>query len=310
MLNKLKLISVILLSVLFLCGCNDDIFIKQLQLSPETAVLDPDNKTIRIHVSGENWCIASVELEDGVYHSLLPDKNSFQILTDVSSLNIESGDNHIDVTLVKYLASAENEATLKLTVGDDYQMQTVTLKIKPTDTYEIKIVNVLYTLNSWGGLPDRDFYHKFISQKFNPLESPQSFSFPQAKAITVTYWFSLNQNETSFAKRVMDSGIKIPVPSYVWNKIHSGNTWELTGEEAPLTSHVKNFITPYVPRMPAPVELPAGVPLTVELYGKYERVYLNCTIEAVNPVTEQTETLYYNLNLFQPTEFSTKVVTE
>lgn len=95
----------------------------------------------------------------------------------------------------------------------------------------------------------------------------------------------------------------MPIPT----PVQSGFRWELTGEEVPLVSSAQQYDSTVMPPMPGAVSLPAGIPLSVALLCDYESVGFDCTVTAVNPITEQPEEVQCRLHLLVPVKFKSEV---
>lgn len=297
---------IILLGIIF-SACNNDIFIEPLKVETDTGVLGPDCLTANIRISGEKWTVKELwfSSEEGTYHGM-PDGASYSFETPYVELNGYYTTGGIVVNLISYLG--RSDATLGMTIYDGYEYLPLEITVKPTTEYSIRILDVDYTLNQWSGYPDEDFTRRVITYRYpEGLAMPLDFSFPKVESMPVLYAFMSWNSEDIFAQRVLSSGITVPIPSYV--RIESGhiNSWEMTGEEAPLTTSRSQIMTRFVPSLPDAIELPAGKPLAVTLLCDYESLGLDCTISAINPMTEQPEEVRCQLRLMVPVEFKSEI---
>ena len=270
--KKLYLALLSAVVVLFLPACNDDVFIKPLVVSTEKVEVGPENKSGRIDVSGKDWLVKDVWFDgDEGYSYVSPSGDgSYHVETVYTDLYVRQYSDCIGIELVNYCGNSP--ATLGFVVTDGYEYENV----------------ITYT------------YPEGLSE-------PVSFTFPDLGDMPELYRFEPRPDAGLFARRVLSSGIVVPVPSYTrYTPPH--DFWSLTGREAPLTTQRSMMMTTFVPPMPAAVDLPAGQPLAVSLLCEYESVGLACTIKAKNPASGISETIECELRLIHPVELSTKVV--
>lgn len=286
-----------------LTGCNDDIFIKPLKVKADTETLSPDSPTAFIRVSGDDWKVSEIwyESDDYVYRGV-PDGNSYTFKSPFAEINGHCTDDGIVVNLVNYLGSSV--ATVGMTVTDGYDSVDVSLKVEPTREYSIEILGVDYTLDSWWGYPDEAVTSKVVSFRFpQGLTESRQFTFDKPQTMPVRYFFEPMYSDNVFAQQVVSCGLTVPIPT----PVQSGFRWELTGEEVPLVSSAQQYDSTVMPPMPGAVSLPAGIPLSVALLCDYESVGFDCTVTAVNPITEQPEEVQCRLHLLVPVKFKSEV---
>ncbi len=306
--KKLYLASLYAVMALFLPACNDDVFIKPLVVSTENVEVGPENKSGRIDVSGKDWLVKDVWFDgDEGYSYVSPSGDgSYHVETVYTDLYVRQYSDCIGIELVNYCGNSP--ATLGFVVTDGYEYEDVTVSVLPTDPFVIEIEDISYQFTSWSGYPDEDFTDNVITYTYpEGLSEPVSFTFPDLGDLPELYRFEPRPDADLFARRVLSSGIVVPVPSYTrYTPPH--DFWSLTGREAPLTTQRSMMKTTFVPPMPAAVDLPAGQPLAVSLLCEYESVGLACTIKAKNPASGISETIECELRLIHPVELSTKVV--
>lgn len=290
-----------------LTACNNDIFIEPLNVESDTDVLGPDCRTASIRVSGKNWTVEELwfSSEEGMYHGTM-EGESYSFKTPYAELNGHYTSGGIVVNLVSYLGNSD--ARLGMTICDGYEYIPVEITVRPTAEYSVEILDVDYTLNQWSGYPDKDYTRNVISYRFpEGLAEPREFSFPNIEDMPVDYFFMPWYSDDLFADRVLNSGISVPVPSFVGYAIGHPSAWEMAGEEAPLTTSRSIIFTRFVPTMPAAVTLPAGKPLEVTLFCEYECLGLDCTVRAVNPMTQQPEDVECQLQMMVPVKFISEI---
>lgn len=295
-----------------LCSCNDNVFIKRLEVSPGEGVLGPDCLQAVFRVEGEDWKI------DGVWFSS-PDGRDYMYKTNGGdvyeltspyvSLNFSKRDNVVVVELESYLA--DDAAHTGFTVTDGYEYKDVTLKVAPTGAYHIEIISVDYTTDSWWGYPDEDFTDKVMTYQFpQGFSEPREFTFPKQEMLPMLYRFQPRGDIDDFGAKVLDCHLKVPVPTYTINEPGYTDFWTMTGERVSLTTNRNVIEQHFLPPMPPAVVLPANTPVAVSLLCDYEGVGLACTIKARNPLTEKVETIECYLQYLLPVKFSTEVVTK
>lgn len=311
--NKKTLLSYIILLSLVLTACNDDVFIEHLEITPEESELGSDRMSDFLKVAGPDWHVFQVNYDDGEQltfgeHSSAWHDNKLQIITSRSSLSLSIENDGIMVNLDRYLN--DRPASLSIEVSGEYQQKSALINVLPTGSYTIEIKDVSYNLDTYSGYPDEDYSFDIQTVSFSQgLSEPTDYTFAPIKELPIIYWFRLLGNETEFTKRLLESRIKIPVPEYTWyTSFETPHCWMLLGQKVPLSSQQSAFFsTVMIPRMPAPVSLPAGKPLEVTLFCQQECVGLDLTVSAVNPVTGQTEEVPMKLFMFKPAKFTTEV---
>lgn len=310
--KTIYLVTLVLLSLEVLCGCNDNVFIKRLEVMPEVAEIGPDCPKAVFRVEGELWKIddvwfSSADGRDYVYKRA--EDKDVSIKTPYASLSFLKREGCVEVVLESFLSG--DSATAGFTVTDGYEYKYISLKVYPTGTYNIEIISVDYLTESWWGYPDEDFTDKVITYQFpQGFSEPKQFTFPKMDMLPMLYRFQPNGNIDDFGAKVLDSHLKVPVPTYTINEPGYTDFWTMTGEEAVLTTNRSLIEQHFLPPMPPAVELPANKPLEVSLLCDYESIGLSCTINARNPMTDKIETIECYLQYLLPVKFSTEVVTK
>ena len=290
-----------------LSACNNDIFIEPLKVVSDTQVLGPDCRTASIRVSGKNWTVKDLwfSSEEGMYHGNM-EGESYSFVTPYVELNGHYTSGGIVVNLVSYLGNSD--ATIGMTVCDGYEYIPLEITVRPTAEYSIKVLDVDYTLTQWSGYPSEDYTRSVITYRYpEGLSEPTEFSFSKIEDMAVDYFFMPWDSDDLFAERVLNSGITVPIPSYVGYAMGHMSAWEMAGEEAPLTTSRSMVFTRFVPAMPKAVTLPAGKPLEITLLCEYESLGLDCTVRAINPMTQQPEEVECKLRLMIPVKFKSEI---
>jgi len=300
---------IFILLTLGLSACNDDVFVEPLKVSTGKGEIGPDNKTLFIGISGSNWSVKDICYYDAE-GSTRPDysDDAFRVSTAFTKLDMDVKRNGLEIHLTSYLGKEPGSLVFTVTSGG-YEYHDVNIHVLPTGTYDINIEDVSYVFDQWSGYPDENFTDKVIIYKYpEGLSEATSFVFPTQEHANMLYKFEPMPDADTFAQRVLNSGILVPIPTY---GPFAGNTtdfWVMKGQEAKLTTNRSAFLTTYLPPVPAAVELPAGKPLAVILMCEYESIGLDCTIKAVNPATELTETIECKLRMDMPNKYRVKVV--
>lgn len=301
---------------LFLSSCNNDEFIKKLEVTPESSEMGPDKLSEFLKVKGEGWLIVEVNYYDGSeYHYSKPEydngwhDNVLRIVTYYSSLSIEKKKDGVAIKVERCLAGSP--ASLYIAFESGYQRKSALVTIKPTGTYKIEITDVTYNLSTWSGYTEKDYSCNLYTVNFGQgLSEPTDYTFAPISKLPVVYSFTLRCNENEFRKQVLESGIRVPFPEYAWmSSINTPEPWALLGVEVPLSSLQSVFDTfVMIPQMPAPVKLPSGKPLEVRLNLMQECVGLDLDVTAVNPATRQSEVIPMELIMYKPQKFTTEVI--
>lgn len=301
------LILVITILTLGLASCNDDVFIEPLKVSAESGELGPDQKELFIDISGGDWVVKNMWFYDDEGQTYANNNDgTFEIHTAFSELTALVKSKGLEINLISCLNN--NPASLCFTVTNEYDTRDIVVTVFPTGSYDIEIQDVSYVLDQWGGFPNEDFTSQVITYAYpQGLAEATSFAFPQLDDMPVLYRFEPWNEDDIFARLVFGSGVVVPVPTYgpfIGDKL---NFWIMADEKAELTMSRKHFFSPYIPPMPAAVDLPAGRPLDVSLYCYYESIGLQCSIKAVNPATGLSETVKGRLRMMMPMKFTSEV---
>ena len=307
---KLSHYLITTLLTIFMSACNNDIFIEKLVLSTDYVKLGPDCRDMKINVSGKDWDILNVcfyedresmacpPASDGIYH----------IETTYADLYLRKDHDYVNIELIAY--EGLNRAVLTFAIADEYVYKDIVVDILPTGKLDIKIEDVSYILNSWGGYPDEDYTRTLVTYSYpHGLTESAYFVFPDVVSLPVSYYFE-GFGDDIFVQRVLNSGISVPIPSYTFHSSPTHDAWSMTGEKAALTTMSASIPTAFVPPMPPAVELPADTPLAVSLLCDYESVSLSCTIKASNATTGKEETFNCRLRMRVPVRLETKVITK
>ncbi len=301
----------LLLAVLavFLPGCNGDVFITKLTVSVQQAEVSAEHSVARIGVSGKNWIVKDINFynsEEYINYGGVDENGRLRILTAFTDLSMRTGSDYVEVELVDY--AGNGQGTLSFTVTDGYEYLSVGIAVLPTKTFPVKIEDITYTLDSWGGYPDENFTENVITYAY-PEGVPEAtlFEFPSPESLPVRYFFEAFVGADLFAYRVLNSGITVPIPSYTFHTSPTRDFWTMTGDVAALSSVSTQTITKVVPPVPAPVELPPGTPLIVTLSCDYEAVALECHITALNETTGTREVIRGTLRMWVPVKFNVTV---
>lgn len=301
----------LLLAVLavFLPGCNGDVFITKLTVSAAEDEVSDEHPVARIGVSGKDWVVKDISFynrnEYNTYNDI-GESGSLHILTALAELYVRSERDYVEVELVDY--AGNGQGTLSFTVTDGYEYLSVGIAVLPTKTFPVKIEDITYTLDSWGGYPDENFTENVITYAY-PEGVPEAtlFEFPSPDSLPVRYFFEAFVGADLFAYRVLNSGITVPIPSYTFHTSPTRDFWTMAGDVAALSSVSTQTITKVVPPVPAPVELPPGTPLIVTLSCDYEAVALQCHITALNETTGTREIIHGTLRMWAPVKFNVTV---
>lgn len=301
--KKSIIISLIFCSLaMLLAGCNDDVFIKPLEVSPADGSLGPDCTSMHISVSGEQWHIRSVSFISDLINTSIPgESGEWNLTTPFVALSVHEAAAGVDVILEQFVSN--EKGSLYITVEDDYDDSVVVIDITPTDAFTIDIKNVTYTLNSWGGYPDEDFDYDIPIRSYpHGLSEPEDFAVPELRSLPVLYLFR-GWNDDVFENKVLNSWLPVPVPTYNYGSVG----WIMRGETAKLTSNRSYFDTSYFPEPPKTIALPAGRPLAVGLIVRYECVSLDCCIDVVSPGSGETRTIDCKLLMWVPMTIDSQV---
>lgn len=261
-------------------ACNDDVFIEKLTVDELHVELGPDKLSTSISVKGEDWYINSlsfVEDEDYTQH-FADDDGTFHIHTIFTDLYVRPMADRIDLELARYEGNSPGQ--LSFFVRDGYNHCEVSVTLLPTGSFQIEIKEVNYTLTSWTSYPEDNKTEFIMGQEFKQgLTEPKSLSFPPISSLRVDYYFEPWDDTSEFDKMILNSCIKVPVPSYtLFNDPHT-DYWGMVGESAALTTTKSLFFTSHGLPRPAAVDLPLGTPLMVSLLCDYEAVGLYCVIK-------------------------------
>ncbi len=290
-------------------GCNSDVFIDPLVVDPVEFELGPDTKHATIHVSGD-WYV-----QDVFYHGdegrliFSGEDMPVHISTPFSDINLHKSADGLEIDLEYYLGT--NNATLTVTVTNGIVFEEVSGLVYPTDLYTVDIEKVEYVLDQWSGWPDEDCVKRLGVVDAAVLTANRDFelSWP-VTSVPTTYKFEtitasspgigiIDDPKNFFANFVMNSGVKVPVPSA--STVY-GEWWKMAGQELPLrTSRVMAYLSVFPP-LPAPVTIPAGSTGSLYLCCRYESVGFNCTVTARNPATQQLEKIDCMLKILMPME--------
>ena len=291
----------ILLMGSFLPACNNDVFIKTLKVKADTDVLGPDCRTATISVSGEKWEVTELWFKTGtIFYRGTMEGNSYSFKTSFAELNGGYTDKSITINLVSYLGNSP--ATVGLTVRDGYEDARVEITVNPTGDYDIQILKVDYTLNTWFGYPERDFTATVRSVEL-AADIVDKYTFPQPDGMPIEYNFEPFYPDDQFAARVVDCNISVPIPSYTGK----GMFWEMAGEKVPLHAAPTRWTTKIMPAMPGEIDVPKDAAVRLALLCDYEGMGLDCTITAINPLTQKPEEVKCRLNLTVPVKFRTEM---
>lgn len=311
-----RLISYFLLGILpvlgvVITGCNSDVFIKPLVVEPAEFELGPDNQHATIRVSGE-WSVHEVlyYADEGrlfFYSDDLP----AHIETPFSKITVSKSAAGLEVDMEYYLGT--NDASLEITVTNDAEYKEITGVIHPTDIFDVEIESVEYVLDRWNGYPDEDCTKRIGLINFDAVEwkGDIELAWP-VKSVPTTYKFEsltfvgtggigsiIDDPENFFANYVLNSGVKVPVPST--SQVY-GEWWTMAGQELPLRlTRVVAYLSVFPPP-PAPVTIPAGTRGSMYLSCRYESVGFECTIKARNPATKEIDKIDCLLRILMPVE--------
>ena len=307
---KNRLLSLTLLITILALGlssCNDDIFIKPFKISPDSGEVGPEQKVLFIKISGDDWTVTGMRYHDDAGWTIpVRDSEVIEIQTAFTEMSVYRQGDGLEIHLDSYVG--REPGTLEFTVDNGYEGLEANVSVLPTGAYNLEILDVSYVLNQWSGYPDEDITRTVITYSYpEGLPEPTSFVFPKLDDMPQLCRFMPWNEDDIFAARVFNSGQPVPIPSYGPFVDKKYNGWVMAGKAAVLTTNRQEVLTPYLPPMPAAVELPAGCPLKVSLLCNYESAALDCTIKAVNPLTGTTETVAGRLRMLVPMEFASVV---
>lgn len=302
--KKSIIINLIFCSLaMLLAGCNDDVFIKPLEVSPADGSIGPGNKEMSIAVEGESWKVGEVHFFTNNIDILARENDGrWHVSSPFVNICVDRTSKGVDVKFER-LVSKEN-GTLYIQIEDEYDVKFISIDVLPSDEFSIEIVDVRYRLDQWSGYPDEDFDYPDLRVTYpHGLSEATVYTFPEVKKLPVLYCFRSYIDEDYFRYSVLNSHIQVPVPTYST----TGIGWSMKGETAGLTTSRSYYETPFVPPLPPSVELPSGRPLSVGIVTNYECLGVDCTIEAVNPGTGKTESIGCILIMWVPVSLTSQV---
>lgn len=284
-------------------ACNDEVFVRPLEVTPVSAEIGPDKPSLSIGIEGENWTIAEVRFyskEENLEAQKLDGK--WIIDNTLSYITVERSSGGADVRLERF-ASCE-AGTLDIRIEDDYSSEQISIKVEPTSELVIRVTDVRYNLSQWSGYPDKDFDNTDEVCRFpQGLMQPTVYTFDDIRSLPVLYYFRMFKEPTAFERLVLSSKAEVDVPTYNL----SGIGWSMKGERVHLVDYRSFYETLNVPQTPPAVELPAGKPLSIGITTYYECLGVDCVMDAVNPATGATETINCQLVIWQPVRMASKV---
>lgn len=290
---------------LLLGGCNDDVFVDRLEISPSEAELGPTCRSVTIDVSTSGFSVTEIAFHDRsgmtYYNNDVPD----EIVTPFTHLAFRVSGRHITVTLDKCLGAEDAELTVTLT--DGYTDCRATLAIHPTDSYDIRIADVRYNTESWGEYPDRSFSSLLQRREFPSCPEAFTVDFDPVSELPVMYRFvSYSYEDELFVQQVLNSGVKVPVPSYVRNIDPRGPYWRLDGQTAALYMTSHSFRTGCLPPMPAAVTIQAGRSVAVGLTAAYACFEVQGEMSVTDPFDGKVRDIIFGVEMVWPVKlFST-----
>lgn len=300
-----SIIAVLILYVLVSCvsACNDEVFVRPLKVTPVTAVMGPDRTTLTLNASGEKWKITEVRFlsnEETVTAPVYDGK--WQIENTLTDIVVDYDDAGVTVHLNEFVSN--EPGTLEIRIDDEYNTEHVSIKVIPTAALDIRVTDVKYDLLQWYGYPYDDFDNSDEVARYpEGLLQAKTYTFDEVKNLPVLYYFRTFGEPDFFHKLVLGCGAEIAVPTYDLR----GGGWSMKGEKARLVDQRSYYDTNNVPRTPAPVELPAGQPLSVLLTTHYKCLGVECVINVVNRATGKEDTLSCQLVLWLPVSLTSEV---
>ena len=303
----LSLTFLITILALGLSSCNGDIFLKPFKISPDSGEVGPEQKDLFIKISGDEWSVTGIRYYDDAGWTVpVSDSGVIEIQTAFTEMSVYRQSDGLEIHLNSYVG--KEPGYLSFIVDNGYEGLEANVSVLPTSEYNLEILDVSYVLNQWSGYPDEDLTRTVITYSYpEGLLEPTYFIFSELDDMPQLYRFEPWDEDDVFAARVFNSGLSVPIPSYGPFVDKKYNGWVMAGKAAVLTTSRQEVQTPYLPPMPAAVELPAGCPLKVSLLCNYESVALECTIKTVNPLTGLTETVAGRLRMLVPMEFASEV---
>lgn len=262
-------LSFLLLAVLLgfaLGGCNNDVFIRPLEISADELTLDAEHPAARIRVEGgEDWRFSVA----GPSFANSAGGDEIAVDEPIFKGSIRRTAGGLDLRLDRYIAREPIELTI--TVYDDYTTKNVQVKLLPTGSVEV--LGIDYTLSSWGTFEPYT-RTEVVSETHYPqgLSSP-TVDFLRPEALPTVYRFRPVLSDP-VGELAVSSGTVVPVPSpgpYVWD-------WALQGETAPLVRDWAPLMLSHFPSMPPPLQVPVGVPVGVRLMCDYECCSFYCRV--------------------------------
>lgn len=297
-----------LLSAL-MAGCNSDVFIEPLVVDPAQFELGPDNKHVALRVKGD-WSVKDLIYDGDEGRRIFTGKDMpVHISTPFSDINVSKSATGLEIDLEYYLGT--NKATVRIVITNGIFDKEVTGTVYPTDLYTVEIEKVEYVLDQWSGWPDEDCTKRIGVVDASALSATKDFVLQwPVTSVPTTYKFEtltsggtgmeiVDDPENFFAGYVVNSGVKVPVPS---TSTVPGEWWTMAGQELPLRlTRVMAYLSVFPP-LPAPVTIPVDTSGKMYLCCRYESVGFNCTITARNPATKELEKIQCMLRILMPME--------
>lgn len=309
------LFGILLVLGVLTTGCNSDVFMEPMVVEPTEFELGPDNQHATIRISGE-WSVHEVLFygDEGRLYFIGEDL-PVKVETPFSKISVSKSAVGMEVDMEYYLGT--NDATLNITVTNGVIFKEITGVVHPTDIFSVEIESVKYLLDQWNGYPDEDCTKRIGVINFDAYEWKGDIELKwPVKTVPTTYKFEsltyvgsggigsiIDDPENFFANFVLNSGVKVPVPSA--SQVY-GEWWKMAGQELPLrltrvVAHLSVF-----PPLPAPVTIPSGTRGRIYLSCRYESVGFTCTIKARNPTTKKIEKIECLLRILMPMELFTE----